>query len=169
MSPFIILRFVPLNSYWLHETCLKYKLYISGEQRDGRKPLEGRRGRREDNIKIDVKLIFGRGDMVGFVFFRIGSSAGLLCSRQWIFLFHIFWLTVALLAAPEALCCIQFVVRCTFYWDERPIACVLCFVLVCVHRVFLKGITVLTVFKELRTAHIPLKKIQIKRSFTLQL
>jgi hypothetical protein len=27
MSHCIILHFVPLNSYWLHETCLKYKLY----------------------------------------------------------------------------------------------------------------------------------------------
>jgi hypothetical protein len=35
--------------------CLKYKMYILGGQREGRKPLERRRGRWENNIKIDVK------------------------------------------------------------------------------------------------------------------
>ena len=55
ISHCIILHFVPLNSYWLHETCLKYKLCILGRQCEVRKPLEERRGRRENNIKIDVK------------------------------------------------------------------------------------------------------------------
>jgi len=36
---------------------LKYKLYILGGQREVRKPLEGRRGRWRDNIKVDVKYM----------------------------------------------------------------------------------------------------------------
>jgi len=47
--------FIPLNSNWLHETCLEYKLYILGRQHERRKLVEGRRGRWDDNIKIDVK------------------------------------------------------------------------------------------------------------------
>ena len=111
---YIILPFVLLSSYWLHGTCLKYKLYILGGQREERKPLEGRRGRWRDNIKVDVKYMGARGNMVGFVLFRIGKSAGLLCTRQWTFLFYICWLAVELLASPEALCCIQFAVCCRF-------------------------------------------------------
>jgi hypothetical protein len=57
MSQCIILHFVPLNSYWLHETCLKFKLYVWGGQREGRKKLEERRGRWEDNIEIGVKSV----------------------------------------------------------------------------------------------------------------
>jgi hypothetical protein len=49
------LHFIPLDSYWLHETCLKSKLYILGGQNEGRKLIDGRRRRWEDNIKIDVQ------------------------------------------------------------------------------------------------------------------
>ena len=55
ISHCIILRFVPLSSYWQHEICLKYKLFTLRGQCEGGKPLEERRGGWEDNIKIDVK------------------------------------------------------------------------------------------------------------------
>jgi len=77
--------------------------------------------------------------MVGFVLFRLGKSAGLLCKRQWTFLFHICWLAVELLASPEALCCMQF--ACLLYDLVRRMAysfCVVCCTGLCSHSAALQ-------------------------------
>jgi hypothetical protein len=57
----IILHFIPLDSYWLQEICLKSKLYTLRRQYEERKLIDGRRSRWEDNIKIDVQMNWGPG------------------------------------------------------------------------------------------------------------
>jgi hypothetical protein len=44
---------------------------------EGRRPLGRPRGRWEDNIKMDLGEI-GFGDVIGFIWLRIGTGGGLL-------------------------------------------------------------------------------------------
>jgi hypothetical protein len=79
--------------------------------------------------------------MVGFFLFRIGTSAGLLCTRQWTILFRISRLIVELLTSLEVLCCMEF--ACLLYVLVRRMAyslCVVCCTGLCSHSAALQHV-----------------------------
>ena len=78
------------------------------------KGLLGRpRQRRDGNIKLYFQEIELR-TWNGLIYFRIGTSSGLMLTRKWTFLFHntrgISCLAEELLGSQEGLCCMELII-----------------------------------------------------------
>jgi hypothetical protein len=81
-------------------------LMISVGKPEGKRPLGRPRRRWVDNIKMDLREI-GCLVWTGLIWFRIGTSGGLLYTRQWTFGFHKMlgssWAATQLAASQEGL------------------------------------------------------------------